>query len=269
MRLTVRHRTAYAYDAPISYAIQTLRLTPRSYEGLDVLRWHVRGESRRPLPGFVDGYGNLTHTHTVNRPHTRAMVIVEGLVETRETHGVVRGAAEPLPPPFYLRRTRLTEPDEAIGALAERARGETLERLHGLMLMVRKRVDYRIGATEVETTAASALAAGAGVCQDHAHVFIAAARFLGIPARYVSGYLWTGHDERDFDANHAWAEAYVNDLGWVGFDPANRTSPTEAYIRTAIGLDYGSAAPVRGFWRGAATERLAVDVRVRQAEAAQ
>jgi transglutaminase-like putative cysteine protease len=125
-----------------------------------------------------------------------------------------------------------------------------------------------VGATTVMTTAAEALAKGSGVCQDHAHVFIAVARLLGLPARYVSGYLWQGGSETA-SASHAWAEAHVPDFGWLGFDPANNICPTEKYVRVAIGLDYGEAAPVRGIRRGAADEVLTVAVDVQPAQAQQ
>jgi transglutaminase-like putative cysteine protease len=270
MRLQVRHQTAYHYASLIHYAIQTLRLTPQPHDGLGVLRWRVRGEGRRALPSFVDGFGNLAHTHTVNHPHSSAAVFVEGEVETQPTDGVVRGAAEPLPPIFFLRPTALTSPDAALADFAASITGASeLDRLYGLMNAVRDRIDYRPGVTDAATPAAAALVASAGVCQDHAHVFIAAARLLGIPARYVGGYLWTGDDIHEYEASHAWAEAYVEHLGWVGFDAANRVCPGEAYIRTAIGLDYWSAAPVRGLRRGEASERLAVKVSVMQAGAEQ
>lgn len=267
MLLHVRHQTSYRYDNAVAAAIQTLRLTPRSYEGLRIVQWRVWSDTRRELPIFADGYGNLTHCHAVNHPHEAALVFVEGEVETAVTHGIVRGAPEPLPPLFFLRHTRLTRPDAAIAALARQVapQGTALKQLHALLVAVRDRLDYLPGTTEVATAAAEALAAGAGVCQDHAHVFIAASRVLGIPARYVSGYLWTGMESREHQANHAWAEAFIHDLGWVGFDPANRICPTEAYIRTSVGLDYWSAAPVRGVRRGAAAETLAVAVNVTQA----
>jgi transglutaminase-like putative cysteine protease len=267
MRLRVRHQTAYHYDTPIAAAIQTLRLTPRSYDGLTVVRWKVRSETRRELPSFVDGYGNLTHCHSVNQPHSSAAIFVEGEVETTNTHGVVRGTIERFPPSFYLRETPLTAAHPEIAALANaiHRNGSPLKWLHKLLNVVRDRVDYRIGTTDSATTAVEALTAGAGVCQDHAHLFIAAARAGGIPARYVGGYLWTGEESREYQASHAWAEAYVADLGWVGFDSANRICPTEAYIRTSIGLDYWAAAPVRGVRRGIAEETLAVKVRVTRA----
>lgn len=270
MRLHVRHETTYRYAAPVSYAIQAVRLTPRPHEGLTVLHWRVRGADVDDLPAVVDGYGNLVHVQTIAATHSTATITAEGEVETRDTAGVLRGAAEPLPPGLFLRPTPLTAADGEIEALAREAGGqETLDILHRLMRVVRDRLDYRLGETEVETTAAEALACGVGVCQDHAHLFIAAARALGIPARYVGGYLWTGENARDFEANHAWVEAYVEDLGWVGFDPSNRVCPTNAYIRTTVGLDYRSALPVRGIRRGFTNERLAVTVRVAQTGAEQ
>lgn len=271
MRLIVRHLTSYHYASPIPYAIQTLRLTPRPFDGLAIQRWTVTGETKRELPSFIDGYGNITHCHTVSRPHTSASVLVEGEIVTRDTDGVVRGVEEPLPAVFFLRSTALTAADSAIAALAREAAGAgpALERLHALSNAVRDRIDYRISVTDPATTAAEALARRVGVCQDHAHVFIAAAKVLGIPARYVGGYLWTGDESQDYEASHAWAEAFVDGLGWVGFDPSNRTCPTESYVRASVGLDYWSAAPVRGMRRGIAEETLAVAVRVGQSGAAQ
>ncbi|HEY3920274.1 MAG TPA: transglutaminase family protein [Stellaceae bacterium] len=264
MRLAIRHTTAYRYSQPITYAIQTLRLTPRPYEGFHVIAWRVRGEGKHDLPSLVDGYGNIVHCHTVNRAHDHATIAVEGDVETSAGDGVVRGAVETLPPLFYLRATRQTEIDAAIRDLALSVAGKGYDRLVALMEAVRARVDYRTGATDAATTAAEALGAGAGVCQDHAHLFIAAARALGIPARYVGGYLWAGGDAV-CEASHAWAEAYLPEFGWIGFDPANRTVPGEAYVRASIGLDYWAAAPVRGVRRGVGEESLAVEVRVREA----
>jgi transglutaminase-like putative cysteine protease len=194
-------------------------------------------------------------------------LLVEGEVETTDTAGILRGGAEPLPPAFYLRSTPLTVADGAIEALAaENGHGKsTIERLHRLMIAVRERVDYRLGATDVATTAAEALARGVGVCQDHSHIFIAAARHHGIPARYVGGYLWTGVETQEYSASHAWVEAYVQDLGWVGFDAANGICTTDAHARVAIGLDYLGAAPVRGTRYGGGAETLTVAVKVEQA----
>jgi transglutaminase-like putative cysteine protease len=264
MRLHVKHQTVYHYEKPVSYTIQSLRVSPRPHEGLIVLNWRVQADGQRDLPSFVDGFGNLVHCRSVNRPHESVRLLVEGEVETTDTAGIVRGGAEPLPPAFYLRPTPLTMSDPAICSLAEQVSRckTTLERLHALMIAVRDRVDYRLGATDTTTSAAEALERGVGVCQDHTHIFLAAARHLSIPARYVGGYVWTGVEIQEYGASHAWAEAHIEDLGWVGFDAANRICPTAAYIRASIGLDYASAMPVRGVRRGDTTENLAVRVAV-------
>jgi transglutaminase-like putative cysteine protease len=141
--------------------------------------------------------------------------------------------------------------------------GAPLERMHKLMGTVNARVAYVIGATNAHTSAAEALKDGKGVCQDHAHIFIAAARVMGFPARYVNGYFLTD-TEGPADAHHAWAEVFIGGLGWVGFDPANNICPTESYVRLACGLDAGSAAPIRGNRRGGSEEVLDVTVEVQQ-----
>src|SRR5215470_14685656 len=134
MRLRVQHQTAYRYEKPIPYSIQTLRVSPRPFDGCAVLNWSVRGEGRRELPSLIDGFGNLTHCHTVTRAHAEMTLAVEGEVETADTAGVVSGAREPLPPLFFLKETALTAPHPAIEALAAKAAGAPAElaRLHKL-----------------------------------------------------------------------------------------------------------------------------------------
>jgi transglutaminase-like putative cysteine protease len=140
---------------------------------------------------------------------------------------------------------------------------DPIDRMHVLMNAVRDKVDYAIGVTNAHTSAAEALSDGQGVCQDHAHIFISAARVMGVPARYVNGYFLTDTDEPS-EAHHAWAEAYIEGLGWLGFDPANGICPTDHYVRLACGLDAGSAAPIRGTRRGGTDEVLDVLVEVQQ-----
>ncbi len=136
-----------------------------------------------------------------------------------------------------------------------------LDRMHDLMHRTAGLVRYETGVSHVGWTAEDALSAGYGVCQDMAHVFVAAARALGVPARYVSGYLMM-QDRIAQDATHAWAEAHVDGLGWVGFDPSNGISPDMRYVRVATGLDYAEAAPVSGLRTGTGEERLTVAVEV-------
>jgi transglutaminase-like putative cysteine protease len=271
MNLRVFHRTHYRYSAPVSYSIQTLRLTPVPYEGLTVLDWRIEANGRSALPSLVDGLGNILHCHSIAGPHCETSITAEGAVDTHRGDGIVTGAPEPLPPVFFLCSTTLTAADAAIIELAREAAAgkDPLESLHGLMHSVRARLSYQPGHTDVETSAAAALQRGRGVCQDHAHLLIAAAHAIGIPARYVSGYLWTGNDTAAHDASHAWTEAFVDGLGWVGFDASNGICPDQTYIRVSVGLDYWAAAPVRGVRRGAAEEEMRVEVQVQRASANQ
>lgn len=265
MRLTVRHVTDYAYDGPGRALVQVLRLTPSLHAGQRVLSWWVHADHGQDPHPFVDGYGNRSHLLTLHRPHDRLRIVVEGEVETLDTGGVLRDSLEPLPPAFYLRGTELTAPHELLEELAadaSTAGRDSLDRLHALMGLVRARVAYRPGTTHTATAAADALLGGEGVCQDQAHVMIAACRLAGIPARYVGGYLWPGVDGRVDTASHAWMEAWTGPLGWVGFDPANGICPTDRYVRTAVGLDYRAASPVLGVRHGAGSETLTVAVRV-------
>jgi transglutaminase-like putative cysteine protease len=265
MRLSVMHRAQYRYSDPVRYTIQTLRLEPRSYQGLTVLNWRVTGDGPGVLPRLVDGLGNIVHCQTVDRPHREVVFTAGGEVETRRADGIALGTIEPLPPLFFLRATPLTTPSDAIAALVRDSGADTrdFEGLHLLMNRIRDRLDHRPAASDGTTTADRALAHGVGVCHDHAHVFCAAARLMGIPARYVSGFLWTGIPGRSCDASHAWAEAFVADRGWVGFDAVHRTCPTENYIRVAVGLDFSAAGPVRALRHGAAEQRLSMEVEIR------
>jgi transglutaminase-like putative cysteine protease len=264
MLITVRHITRYIYDEPVGYTVQRLRLTPLSFTGQQVANWrvHVAG-CGKPLQ-FMDGFGNVVELATIHGRHRELVVEASGVVETRNCNGVVSGLPKAAPVRVYLRETEQTQPDDAIRALAPvGAEGERLDQLHTLARLVRERIAYVPGATDAHTGAAEALADGKGVCQDHAHVFISAARTLGVPARYVTGYLLIDGEE-EADAHHAWAEAWVEPLGWVGFDVSNGICPTERYVRLAVGLDATYAAPIVGSRRGGASEQLKVSVAVQQ-----
>ena len=269
MLISIRHVTRYTYAEPANYTIQSLRLTPASFDGQRVIDWQVRTAGAGPPLTFKDGFGNVVNLVTINAPHQELVIEASGRVETQDSNGVVTGLAKITPPRVFLKETPQTKPDAAIRALAASVEDkDPLERLHALLGAVRDRVDYVPGATDAHTGAAEALADGKGVCQDHTHIFIAAARTLGIPARYVTGYLMLTEPVTS-QAHHAWAEVWVESLGWVGFDVANRVCPTDWYVRLAAGLDAGYAAPVVGSRRGGAAEKLDVSVEVQQQSAQQ
>ena len=264
MRIAIDHRTRYTYAATASYGIVLLRMTPAPYQGLDVVEWQIRTEPDGQLLATRDGFGNATHLLTITTPHDDLDVTVTGIVEVTDTAGVVKGLPESVPLRVYLRPTGLTATSPAIEALAAGlSEAQPVPRLHELMNSIRDKVDYVVGATSAATTAETAFEAGEGVCQDHAHIFIAAARALNVPARYVTGYLLTDEGE-PATAHHAWTEAWVDGLGWVGFDPANRICPTDRYVRLVASLDAHYAAPIRGSRRGGPYEKLEVRVAVEE-----
>ena len=269
MRIRIVHDTIYRYDNPPASVIQTLRLTPRNYDGQFVQSWRIDVSADCRLAAHEDAFGNLGHTFTVDGPLDALTVHVEGEVDTVDLNGVISGAIERFPPALFLRETALTRLDPAIADLAAQTRAsseqDTLPLLHALMARLNQEMTFDTDPTHAATTASEAFALKRGVCQDLTHIFIAAAHSLGVPARYVSGYFHRADGVTEQDAGHAWAEAYVPDLGWVAFDPTNRISATDAHLRVAIGLDYLSAAPVRGARSGGAGEALQVRIHVDQA----
>lgn len=265
MLISIRHQTRYTYDAPAKYAIQTLRLTPPSFVGQTVKEWSVKAPCIEKAVHFTDSFGNAASLVACNLPHNEIEIVAQGLVETTDCAGVVKGLNDPSPNRIYLRQTPATTPDAAIRDLASKTNADTvLARLHALMDAIRERVEYETGSTSQLTPAADVLAQGKGVCQDHAHVFIAAVRSLAIPARYVNGYFLSGAEGPEA-AHHAWAEAYVDHLGWVGFDVANLVCPDDRFVRLATGLDSASASPIRGsrpIPSGASSVKETLDVHV-------
>jgi transglutaminase-like putative cysteine protease len=264
MRIQVGYVTRYDYDQPAKLIVQVLRMSPRGHDGQHVLTWRVETDADvRMIPG-EDALGNTTHALSLAGPVKRLVTRVSGEVETWDTGGVVRQAVERFPPMVYLRDTALTRTDAALRSFAERvARGaRLLDRLHALLQAVNAEMTFETERTDAGTSAAEAFELKHGVCQDLAHIFIGCARSLGAPARYVSGHLARSEGQIDQEAAHAWAEAYVEDLGWVGFDPTNGICPTDRYIRVAVGLDYLGAAPVRGSRYGGSGEHMDVKLRV-------
>ena len=266
MRLNIAHTSTYRYDAPLQFGLQELRMTPKSRAGQTVLRWNFKLEGGEVQCKFDDQNNNQVMLIALDEGIQEARIECEGEVETADNAGVIGRHGGFAPVWFFNRETPLTAPGPQVRRLAKKigdASGSDLEKLHALSDTISDAATYTVGATNVTATAEEALAAGAGVCQDHAHIFISAARTLGYPARYVSGYL--AMDDRDAqDATHGWAEAHVADLGWVAFDVSNGMCPDERYVRVATGLDYKQAAPISGIVFGATAETLSVEIKVSQ-----
>ena len=264
MRLTIRHTTRYRFNEPVAYGLQQLRKTPKTSHNQRVLRWSTMVEGGRKELSFDDHHNNVVELLSFDRGVTELEVTSAGEVEITEAHGVVGRHLGPAPLWLYAQATDRTKAGPGVRALVRDAPGRgDVEKLHGLMHLVRDAIDYEVGASEPDWTAEQALDAGKGVCQDHSHVFLAAAKEMGFPGRYVSGYLML-NTRVDQDAMHAWAEVHVDGLGWVGFDVANRVASDTRYVRVATGLDYADAAPVTGTRIGGEGEALDVQIEVAQ-----
>lgn len=261
MKLHIHHTTSYRYEKDVVHSTQYLRLTPTDSARQKVLSWNLR------LPAHasrsLDAYGNVLHVITLDYPHQDLVIEAEGYVEVEDS---AKDVANGLSPLVFLRATPLTRADAAliefalpearyVHSLAEKAARNLMERLH-------ERMSFQPGETDVYTTATEAFAQKQGVCQDFAHVYLALARCIGLPARYVSGYLHTHATEHV--SSHAWVEVWVNDYWW-GLDVANGVEAGHQHLKLAVGMDYLDACPIRGIRTGGGDESLNATANVREA----
>jgi len=263
MRVRIQQQITCAYESPIQYLTQILRLTPRNHDGQFVRRWLIDVDFDTVLRPREEAFGNISHLLTMTGPLTSVAISVEGEVETQDTNGVVGGAHERFPSRLYLRETALTNPGAGLATFAREAAGEgtQLDRLHALLKAVHDVIEVDPAANQT-VSASEAFVMRKGSIEDAAQIFIAGSRSLGIPARYVSGYICQGGG----GTAHGWAEAHVDGLGWIGFDPANIVCATDSHVRVSIGLDYLGAAPIRSVHAGTCSEKRTVAVAVKQAQ---
>jgi transglutaminase-like putative cysteine protease len=263
MRIRISHSITYSYAEPVRQLRQVLRLTPRDHDGQHVMSWRIAPSIDGRLHAGQDPFGNITHDFSADGPIENYAIEINGLIETVDLAGVVRGVTEKVPPDVFMRDTRLTQANEPLRALADRAAsrdGSSLTKLHALMETIKADIRCIPTADHLGIGAAACAEAGEGIPQDIAHVFMTCARMLGAPARYVSGYVAASDTLAHADGAHAWAEAWLPDYGWIGFDAANGLCPIDTHVRVAAGLDYADAAPVRGARTGGQGESLLVEV---------
>ena len=264
MRIGIRHETRYDYAEPAGGVIMRLRLRPPDNDAQSVLSWAVSVNDVPVERWVASGYGDPEALWRAPGRLSDIRIVAEGEIETSDTAGVTRRNHASVRPLVFLRDTPLTRPSEALAALAEEVRVATgaLDSMHALCTAVHRTIQYRPGSTSFATTATEALEQGSGVCQDQSHVFIAAARLLGIPARYVTGYLRDPDRPDDEHDPHAWAEGWVEDLGWVAFDASLGHSPVEGHVRLTVGLDAADAAPIRAIISQGGEASLSSDVQI-------
>ena len=264
MRLKIQHSTRYSFEEPVRFGLQQLRKTPKSSDQQKVLAWQTKIRGGTSELTFTDHHRNITELISFDHTSHELELVCEGEVEVKDTHGVVGPHRGFVPLWLFEKTTDRTEARSGVRDLVSGFDPEnTLDALHKLSERIQSTVKYEVGASRPDWTAEDAIEAGKGVCQDHTHILLACARRVGLPARYVSGYLML-NDRISQEAMHAWAEVHVPDLGWVGFDVSNGISPDTRYVRVATGLDYSDAAPVSGTRIGGAGEQLEVQIDVAQ-----
>jgi transglutaminase-like putative cysteine protease len=268
MRLKITHVTTYSYDEPVFYALQQLRLTPRSGHGQTVLNWSSTISGGRKQLSFDDQFVNHTELVKVDEGVRTIEIVSSGEVEVNDQNGIIGQHGGFAPVWLFKASTPMTAAGPNLRQLArevksEAAAGNVLDLLHALSARIAQDVRYETGRTDMTTTAEAAFTAGHGVCQDHAQIMISMARLLGHPARYVSGYLMM-NDRVEQDATHAWCEVWDETLGWIGFDVSNGIAPDDRYVRVAVGRDSRDAAPVMGLRQGTGLEELHVSLQVQQ-----
>lgn len=263
MRLSIDHRTTYRFEEPQARLVQLLRMTPRNSHDQTVAEWHISVDCDCRMRDHCDGFGNLTTMLYADGPIDAIEIEVSGEVVTSHSDGVLHGTFEPLPPILFLRSTPMTEADEAIRAFAEEvAEGDTgsLAALHRLNAALQSRFSIDRGRPDPTLSAADAFGKEKATARDMAQIFVAAARAGGVPARYVTGYCDLAGDHRP--TAHGWADAWVEGIGWIGFDPTLGLSPEEHHVRIAVALDAAGCSPIAGSRVGEGPEQLDVDVQV-------
>ena len=270
MRYSINHTTTFDFDRVPTAAIQRLHLMPPDHAHQKVIEWAIELTGSKIELETTDHHGNIVHLGRHDMTSHSVSIHCQGIVDVTDANGIVGAHDNALPLVLYENPSRFSGFGPRTRKLADKvmagreAEDEAdLMVLHRLSRSVLDHITYEKGKTDVTTTAEQALEAGAGVCQDHVHVFCAVARLLGFKARYVSGYLMMD-DTTIQDASHAWAEVHVDALGWVGFDISNSISPDDRYIRLATGFDYADVIPVSGVRVGDGNESMSTRIVVEQ-----
>jgi transglutaminase-like putative cysteine protease len=285
MFYSIRHVTRFAYSSPITESVMEVHMQPRSEVHQRCLKFELTTQPRARILGYRDFTGNIIHHFDIPARHSHLKITADATVET--------SSLPPLPESLsgdawdaidaigssgeywdYLCPSRFAERSEMLLELKRELgierRGDPLSLLREINSVIFERFDYSPQSTSVDSPIDHALAERKGVCQDFAHIMTALVRELSIPCRYVSGYLYHEtdcHDRSLENATHAWVEAYMPDLGWIGFDPTNDLIAGERHIRTAVGRDYGDVPPTRGIYKGIAQSELSVGVQVSTTDA--
>jgi transglutaminase-like putative cysteine protease len=285
MRLEIFHLTRYTYKESVEDSVNEIRLTPRTDSRQSRVKQIISVIPEAELFSHEDYFGNIVHSFTVNKPHCELVIKAQSIVVTHEI-AQTKGSLLPLEKEIeiiyselfentfaeYLLGTSYTLPTPEMKEFANTvpdldSSGSVYQLLRDIMVTIYSTFTYDPTATDVHTTVVETIKLRRGVCQDFAHLMIAVCRMKGIPARYISGYHFIGDlqgGHADFtQASHAWVEAYVPGVGWLGFDPTNNGLMDWRYVKIGHGRDYNDIVPVKGVYSGTSKQTLSVEVDVR------
>jgi transglutaminase-like putative cysteine protease len=265
MRLQIEHITTFDYDLPISEAYTEMRLAPLDQGGQRRAMFRLETEPEGEVTRYLDRYANEVHYFDVLQPHQQLRVIARSEIITIDQFREEKSCLSLIEQHDYLTTSHYTPVADSLRTLAKitAEAGDTVSAAAALTAAVHGAIKYEKGATTVKTNAVEALDIGKGVCQDYAHVMISAARSVGLPARYVSGYLFS--PDAPEMASHAWVDLYIKDIGWLAFDPTHNCAQSARHVRVGIGRDYADVPPTRGVYKGNAKEKMDVHVKVHEA----
>ena len=265
MRAYIQYQLEIEFSEPVRALTHMLRLTPRDSDSQHVQDWSVGADPDAKMRSSKDTFGNIVHSCSHEGPLERLSFFAGGEIETSDAAGVVRGQTEKFPLDVFLRDLDATRADARLVEFAcDRlgAEADPLGRMHLLMDALAKACVFEPGETPAPRPAAEVFAAGKGSSRELAQVFIAVARAQNVPARFISGFFLGAEGVGEAGAHHGWAEAFVEPIGWIGFDCALGICPRDEHLRIAQGLDYYGAAPRRGAAFGFAKEQAAARVNV-------
>jgi transglutaminase-like putative cysteine protease len=262
MRLRIEHITTFTYDQPIMEAYTEMRLKPLDADGQHTVAFSLQTEPHDEILKYTDRFGNEVHHFDVIQPHQRLVVAARSEVLTPDRFSAVESRLSPLDVYDYLMASDYVTITPEVEKFAEAYCSvcSPADTAYGIMHAIHNALKYEKGATDVTTNAAQALELGRGVCQDFAHLMLAACRSRGIPARYVSGYLFNNGNS---SATHAWVDVYLPDYGWISLDPTHDLEQSAYYVRLAVGRDYADVPPTLGVFVGNAREAMDVSVTVK------
>ena len=247
MILTIKHQTNYNFYSNVQRLVQSLKLYPSNCKNQKVINWNISTSIGQLTRSHQDALG-----HTIYNIYNEGLIgeqtiISEGKIHTKDFHGVMHGLVDKVNPFCFLRFTHLTKPGEKLIKLSKKIKkkNDQIKFCHDLNRIVSEVLDFKTGITNNKTTAEEALKLEKGVCQDYAHILISLSKMFDIPSRYVNGYLMDDNNISNY-SSHAWVETYINELGWVAFDPSHKKCIDQNYVRISCGYDFIDASPIKG-----------------------